>query len=43
LLKALAKYEKTLAALRRALERGDEKKLTEILLQAKRKRDAVGS
>lgn len=43
LLKALAKYEKTLASLRRAIERGDEKKLTEILLQAKRKRDAVGS
>ena len=43
LLKALTKYEKTLAALRRAIERGDEKKLTEILLQAKHKRDAVGS
>ena len=42
-LKALGKYEKTLAALRRAIERGDEKKLTEILLEAKRKRDAVGS
>jgi prephenate dehydrogenase len=43
LLKALAKYEKSLAALRRALERGDQRKLTEILLEAKRKRDAVGS
>ncbi|HUY92111.1 MAG TPA: prephenate dehydrogenase [Pirellulales bacterium] len=42
-LKALARYEKTLGALRRALERGDGKKLTEILLEAKRKRDAVGS
>jgi prephenate dehydrogenase len=43
LLKALTRYEKTLASLRRALERGDEKKLTEILLLAKRKRDALGS
>src|SRR6185437_1061445 len=42
-LKALVRYEKVLASLRRALEQGDDKKLTEILLQAKRRRDAVGS
>ena len=42
-LKALARYEKVLATLRHALEQGDDKKLTEILLQAKRRRDAVGS
>ena len=43
LLKALARYEKSLGALRRALERGDGKKLTDILLEAKQKRDAVGN
>lgn len=43
LLAALGRYEKVLASLRRALERGDEKKLTEILLQAKHKRDALAS
>ncbi len=42
-LAALGRYEKVLASLRRALERGDEKKLTEILIQAKRRRDALGS
>lgn len=42
-LAALGRYEKVLASLRRALERCDEKKLTEILLEAKRRRDALGS
>lgn len=42
-LAALSRYEKSLASLRRALERGDEKKLKDILLQAKRRRDALAS
>ncbi|HVX62384.1 MAG TPA: prephenate dehydrogenase [Pirellulales bacterium] len=43
ILSALGRYEKSLAALRRALERGDGKKLKELLLQAKRRRDALAS
>jgi len=38
-LKALARYEGVLASLRRALERGDNAKLVEILAEAKRRRD----
>ena len=42
-LKSLARFEKLLASFRRAIERGDAGKLTRLLEEAKRKRDAVGS
>jgi prephenate dehydrogenase len=42
-LTALGRYEKVLALLRDALERGDEAALEQILLEAKRTRDALGS
>ncbi|HVC99038.1 MAG TPA: prephenate dehydrogenase/arogenate dehydrogenase family protein [Pirellulales bacterium] len=41
-LTALARYEGVLASLRRALERGDDAKLVEILAEAKRRRDSRG-
>lgn len=42
-LTALGRYEKVLSSLREALERGDEAGLEQILLEAKRTRDALGS
>ena len=42
-LKSLARFEKTLSALRAALERGDETRLAKLLTEAKRSRDALGS
>ena len=42
-LTALGRYEKVLSSLRDALERGDEAALEQILLEAKRTRDALGS
>jgi prephenate dehydrogenase len=42
-LKGMAQFEKTWAALRRAIEQGDEHAVTTLLEEAKRKRDAVGS
>ncbi len=42
-LTALGRYEKVLSSLRKALERGDETGLEQILLEAKRTRDALGS
>jgi len=43
LLTALGRYEQVLATLRRALERGDEAKLVEVLAEAKRRRDAIAN
>ena len=42
-LKALARFEKTLGSLRSALERSDDDELLKILEKAKQNRDAVGS
>ena len=42
-LKALDKFEKLLAAYRRALERNDQCRLAELLSQGKDRRDAVGN
>jgi prephenate dehydrogenase len=42
-LKGMGEFEKTWAALRRALEQGDREAVTRLLEEAKRKRDAVGS
>jgi prephenate dehydrogenase len=42
-LKSLARFEKTLAGVRAALERGDSAALQRLLAAAKRNRDAVGS
>jgi prephenate dehydrogenase len=42
-LKALARFEKTLTLLRDAIERDDGKALTRLLTAAKRNRDALGS
>ncbi len=41
--KSLARYEKTIGTLRRAVERGDQGRVGRILSEAKRKRDVVGS
>jgi prephenate dehydrogenase len=42
-LKALARFEKTLAALRVALERDDDRRLQQLLKDAKTNRDSVGN
>jgi prephenate dehydrogenase len=42
-LKSLARFEKTLSAMRAALERGDETRLAKLLTEAKQNRDALGS
>jgi prephenate dehydrogenase len=42
-LKRMGQFEKTWAALRAALEQGDQAAVTRLLEEAKRKRDAVGS
>ena len=42
-LKSLVRFEKTLAALKKALQRGDTTRLTKLLTEAKRSRDALGS
>ena len=42
-LNSLGRFEKLLASLRRAIERGDRARITKILTDAKAKRDAVGS
>lgn len=43
LLSALARYERVLASLRRALEQGDDEELIKLLTEAKRNRDALAS
>ena len=43
LLESLEKFERVLASLRLAVERGDRRKLRKILTDAKQHRDAVGS
>ncbi len=43
LLKSLGRFEKSLAGFRSAIERGDLRRLTRLLQEAKRIRDAVGS
>ena len=40
---AIAQYREILAALREAVERGDEKKAKRLLAEGKQKRDALGS
>ncbi|MCH8923932.1 MAG: prephenate dehydrogenase/arogenate dehydrogenase family protein, partial [Planctomycetes bacterium] len=42
-LKSLTRFEKLLASLHKAIERGDAARITKILTDAKEKRDAVGS
>ena len=42
-LKSLAGFEKTVAAFRTALERGDKRKLNQLLTEGKQVRDAVGN
>lgn len=42
-LKSLTRFEKLLASLHKAIERGDGARITKILTDAKEKRDAVGS
>ena len=42
-LKSLGRFEKSLAAFRSAIERGDKRRLSELLMEAKQLRDAVGS
>ena len=42
-LKSLARFEKTLSALKSALERDDQTRLIKLLTEAKRSRDALGS
>jgi prephenate dehydrogenase len=42
-LKALDRFEKSLAAFRSALERGNRRRLNQMLTEAKQIRDAVGS
>jgi len=43
ILASLARFEESLSALRSALETKDDRRLTELLTEAKRVRDAVGS
>lgn len=42
-LKSLDKFEKVLATLRRALERGDQEKLLQLLQAGKQRRDSLGN
>jgi prephenate dehydrogenase len=42
-LKALKRFDKSLAAMRTAIERGDKRRLSALLTEAKQRRDAVGS
>jgi prephenate dehydrogenase len=42
-LKSLARFEKSLTNLRAAIESGDVRRLSQLLKEAKRRRDAVGS
>ncbi len=42
ILKSLGKFEKVLASFRRALEKGDEQRLKQLLREGKDKRDPVG-
>jgi prephenate dehydrogenase len=42
-LKAIGRFEKSLAGFRSAIERGDARRLQQLLKEAKQRRDAVGS